>query len=408
MTLLKREQFLFTDMVISDEEDYIAESRDPTPEPTPEFIEISDSPGQGILKNGKLPHVEEKKHLEGEIFSEERAPDMQLGTGINIIYDELSTKYLSSGWHNAAFIECRYVRLHDNVNYVAAGIILRGDAYETTEVLLIQEAKKTCYGKWYMPAGRVEAGETLENAVKREVREESGYECDVVELLSLEVQGSGWYRFSFYCEISGGTLKTQPNQESLGAQWWSIDDVLEKKLQLRVKDFLRLLEQGLAYRNMQHYQVPRILPLNVNVPGLFVEFMIVRHSLDESRTEVLVHKSIKDEQMLTEHDQPFPTVEFGFEYFFAMVVSKVYRHLLEEGGNVVFAPSHVVRIKCHPNPIQSLAHGLSVRLYCQHKKCATKAVIRSPRYHWIPVDNKSIREQLYMEKYQYRPSLKMI
>lgn len=44
-----------------------------------------------------------------------------------------------------------------------------------------------------------------------------------------------------------------------------------------------------------------------------------------SRTEVLVHKSIKDEQMLVENDQPFPTVEFGFEYFFAMVVSKVYR-----------------------------------------------------------------------------------
>ncbi|KAK6014571.1 hypothetical protein OSTOST_20041, partial [Ostertagia ostertagi] len=127
-----------------------------------------------------------------------------------------------------------------------------------------------------------------------------------------------------------------------------------------------------------------------------------------SRTEVLVHKSITDEDMLIEHEQPFPTVEFGFEYFFAMVVSKVYRHLLEEGGNVVFAPSHVVRIKCHPNPLQSLAHGISVRLYCQHKKSATKAVIRSPRYHWIPVESKSIREQLYMEKNQYRPTLRMI
>ncbi|ETN70016.1 hydrolase, NUDIX family [Necator americanus] len=368
-------------MVISDEE-YIAESRDPTPEPTPEFIEGGDSPTQGILKNGKGPHNEKKKHLEGEIINEERVPDMQLG-------------------------KCRYVRLHDNVNYVAAGIILRGDGPET-EVLLIQEAKKTCYGKWYMPAGRVEAGETLENAVKREVREESGYECDVIELLSLEVQGSGWYRFSFYCEIASGELKTKPNQESLGAQWWSVDEVLGKKLPLRVKDFLPLLEQGLAYRNASHTDLPRILPMNINIPGLFMEFMIVRHSLDESRTEVLVHKSIKDEQMLLENDQPFPTVEFGFEYFFAMVVSKVYRHLLEEGGNVVFAPSHVVRIKCHPNPIQSLAHGISVRLYCQHKKCATKAVIRSPRYHWIPVDNKETRGHFYMEKNQYRPTLRMV
>ncbi|VDO88763.1 unnamed protein product [Heligmosomoides polygyrus] len=358
-------------MVISDEE-YIAESRDPTPEPTPEFIDGGgESPTRGILKNGKSKAPEKKKHLEGEVIIEERVPDMQLG-------------------------KCRYVRLHDNVNYVAAGIILRGEGSDT-EVLLIQEAKKTCYGKWYMPAGRVEAGETLENAVKREVREESGYECDVIELLSLEVQGSG------------GELKTKPNQESLGAQWWPVDEVLGKKLPLRVKDFLPLLEQGIAYREAQHItDIPRILPLNINIPGLFIEFMIVRHSLDESRIEVLVHKSITDEQMLTEHDQPFPTVEFGFEYFFAMVVSKVYRHLLEEGGNVVFAPSHVVRIKCHPNPMQSLAHGLSVRLYCQHKKSASKAVIRSPRYHWIPVESKSIREQMYMEKSQYRPSLRMV
>ncbi|CAJ0593341.1 unnamed protein product [Cylicocyclus nassatus] len=368
-------------MVISDEE-YIAESRDPTPEPTPEFIEGGDSPTHGILKNGKAPREEKKKHLDGEIWSEERVPDMQLG-------------------------KCRYVRLHDNVNYVAAGIILRGDG-PNTEVLLIQEAKKTCYGKWYMPAGRVEAGETLENAVKREVREESGYECEVVELLSLEVQGSGWYRFSFYCEIASGELKTKPNHESLGAQWWSVDEVLAKKLPLRVKDFLPLLEQGLAYRDAVHTDLPRILPMNINMPGLFMEFMIVRHSLDESRTEVLVHKSIENEEMLVENEQPFPTVEFGFEYFFAMVVSKVYRHLLEEGGNVIFAPSHVVRIKCHPNPIQSLAHGISVRLYCLHKKCATKAVIRSPRYHWIPVDNKATREHFYMEKNQYRPTLRMV
>ena len=56
--------------------------------------------------------------------------------------------------------ECRYVRLHDNVNYVAAGLIIRGDT-DNEEVLLIQENKKSCHGKWYMPAGRVEAGETL-------------------------------------------------------------------------------------------------------------------------------------------------------------------------------------------------------------------------------------------------------
>lgn len=38
------------------------------------------------------------------------------------------------------------------------------------EVLMVQEAKHDCYKEWYLPAGRVEVGETLEEALKREVR----------------------------------------------------------------------------------------------------------------------------------------------------------------------------------------------------------------------------------------------
>ncbi|CAI4230262.1 unnamed protein product [Auanema sp. JU1783] len=346
-----------------------------------EIIETP-TPTHGILKKTEI--IEEETQLKGEnIKKEERVPDMQLG-------------------------RCRYVRLHDNVNYVAAALILRENG-SNLEVLLIQEAKKSCYGKWYMPAGRVEAGETLEESVKREVLEETGYDCDVIELLSLQVQGSGWYRFSFFCKITGGSLKTTADIESLAAQWFPIDDVLKRKMPLRGKDFLKLVEEAVTYEKMKKFEnIPRILPQNVNMPGLFVEFMIVRHSLDESRTEVLVHKSIQDEEMLRIHDQPFPTVEFGFEYFFAMVISKCYRHLLEEGANVVFAPSHVVRVRCHPKPMESLAHGLAVRLYCLHKKSTTKAMIRSPRYHWIQVDNAETREQLCLNKNQYRPTLQML
>lgn len=38
------------------------------------------------------------------------------------------------------------------------------------EVLMVQEAKQDCYKQWYLPAGRVEVGESLEEALKREVR----------------------------------------------------------------------------------------------------------------------------------------------------------------------------------------------------------------------------------------------
>lgn len=37
------------------------------------------------------------------------------------------------------------------------------------EVLMVQEAKQDCYKQWYLPAGRVEVGESLEEALRREV-----------------------------------------------------------------------------------------------------------------------------------------------------------------------------------------------------------------------------------------------
>ncbi len=41
------------------------------------------------------------------------------------------------------------------------------------EVLLIQEAKAVCLGSWYLPAGRMEDGESIEESLKREVKEEA-------------------------------------------------------------------------------------------------------------------------------------------------------------------------------------------------------------------------------------------
>uniref|UniRef100_A0A1I7TBJ9 Nudix hydrolase domain-containing protein n=1 Tax=Caenorhabditis tropicalis TaxID=1561998 RepID=A0A1I7TBJ9_9PELO len=297
-------------------------------------------------------------------------------------------------------VECRYVRLHDNVNYVAAAIILRNQGDDTEvqyplnyrnpndiQVLLIQEAKKSCRGKWYMPAGRVEAGETIEEAVVREVKEETGYSCDVIELLSLQVQGSGWYRYAFFCQITGGDLKTTPDQESLAAEWYSIKDVKANKVQLRGRDFIRLIDEAVTYRSHGPIDtIPRVLPINENVAGLFF--------------------GVYDCETLKRWTKN--RVEFGFEYFFAMVVSKCYRHLLEEGANVVFTPSHVTRIKCHPKPMESLAHGVSVRVYCQHKQSATKAIIRSPRYHWITVESPETRQRFHMDQKQFRPSLHML
>jgi 8-oxo-dGTP pyrophosphatase MutT (NUDIX family) len=51
---------------------------------------------------------------------------------------------------------------------------------EANRLLLVHKTDES----WSLPAGAIEPGETPEEAVIREVREETGYECERVQLMS--------------------------------------------------------------------------------------------------------------------------------------------------------------------------------------------------------------------------------
>jgi 8-oxo-dGTP diphosphatase len=67
---------------------------------------------------------------------------------------------------------------------LAVGLVVRDDG----AVLIAKKSVVAGHflsGAWHVPGGRVEAGESLEQAVKRELREEAGIDVDVVARLGV-------------------------------------------------------------------------------------------------------------------------------------------------------------------------------------------------------------------------------
>ena len=77
-------------------------------------------------------------------------------------------------------------------------------------VLLVQRGRPPGEGLWTVPGGRVERGETLAQAVSREVREETGLEVEVGALACVVERMGDDYHFvilDYVARVIGGTLR---------------------------------------------------------------------------------------------------------------------------------------------------------------------------------------------------------
>ncbi|HWY15097.1 MAG TPA: NUDIX hydrolase [Rhizomicrobium sp.] len=104
-------------------------------------------------------------------------------------------------------------------------------------ILLIRRSKPPRLGEWSLPGGKVEFGETLHAALLREVREETGLDVQIVDLLDtaeiiLDAEaGAASAHFvlvDFTVRAVSGTLAA--GSDAADARWFSLDAIAKLHL----------------------------------------------------------------------------------------------------------------------------------------------------------------------------------
>lgn len=118
---------------------------------------------------------------------------------------------------------------------VGSGVFIVNDK---AEVLLLLRSKKSKneVGVWNKVGGAMEFGETLEESLRRETREELGIEICDLEFLSysdhiLVAEDQHWVAFNFMARVKSGKPKIMEPEKCDDLRWFKFGDVPAKLAQ---------------------------------------------------------------------------------------------------------------------------------------------------------------------------------
>jgi mutator protein MutT len=150
-----------------------------------------------------------------------------------------------------------YVCMKPGVDYIGVGVgalIFN----EKGELFLMKRGRKAKneVGRWEAPGGTVDFGETLEQAIVREMQEEFGIDIEVIEQLPatdhlIPEENQHWVPTCFISKIKAGEIpKITEKEKCEDIGWFALDDLpqpLSVVTQLVLKTFLKKPNKKYSY-----------------------------------------------------------------------------------------------------------------------------------------------------------------
>jgi mutator protein MutT len=143
-------------------------------------------------------------------------------------------------------------RLYPKQPVVGVGAVIIKDG----KILLEKRKSAPGRGKWSIPGGLVELGESVSQSVVREVAEETGLEVyqpeliDVVDNVVRDENGEVKYHFviiDYFVKLKGGNVKASSDAEEL--QWVPLGEVEKYDLTKTFRAFIQRNKQKLEKFN---------------------------------------------------------------------------------------------------------------------------------------------------------------
>ena len=125
---------------------------------------------------------------------------------------------------------------------LGVGALIIDNERENGRILRVERGREPLKGYWSLPGGVVETGERLEFAVRREVREETGLEVEVLHLLEVferimfehimkDENGRVEYHYvlmDYVCRPVGGTLCAADDASAV--RWFAPEEIAGLKI----------------------------------------------------------------------------------------------------------------------------------------------------------------------------------